>query len=70
MIRDERWKLIEYNANGRRQTQLFDLSNDPNEMHNLANDELRSNDLARLRAALEQMGKEFEDPVREFYPRK
>ena len=26
MVRDERWKLIEYNAGGVRNTQLFDLA--------------------------------------------
>lgn len=35
-IRDERWKLIRYPQINK--TQLFDLQDDPNEMHNLAND--------------------------------
>ncbi|MFN0165793.1 MAG: sulfatase-like hydrolase/transferase [Bryobacteraceae bacterium] len=35
-IRDERWKLLEYNVAGKRTTQLFDLKNDPWEMNNLA----------------------------------
>ncbi len=38
MIRDDRWKLIAYRAGGTRNTQLFDLRNDPDELHNLADD--------------------------------
>ena len=38
MVRDERWKLIRYQAGGTATTQLFDLANDPDEMHNLADD--------------------------------
>jgi arylsulfatase A-like enzyme len=36
-IRNDRWKLILYNVNGQRTTQLFDLKTDPWEMTNLAN---------------------------------
>jgi len=35
-VRDERYKLIEYNVGGTRTTQLFDLQTDPWEMNNLA----------------------------------
>jgi arylsulfatase A-like enzyme len=35
-VRDERYKLIEYNVDGIRTTQLFDLQTDPWEMNNLA----------------------------------
>jgi arylsulfatase A-like enzyme len=37
-VRDERYKLIEYNVDGTRTTQLFDLQTDPWEMNNLADD--------------------------------
>jgi arylsulfatase A-like enzyme len=35
-VRDERYKLIEYRANGMRTSQLFDLENDPWEISNIA----------------------------------
>lgn len=35
-VRNERYKLIEYAVDGQRHTQLFDLMEDPDEMHNLA----------------------------------
>ncbi|MBI4556093.1 MAG: sulfatase-like hydrolase/transferase [Candidatus Hydrogenedentes bacterium] len=36
MARDERWKMILYNVQGHRTTQLFDLAHDPWETFNLA----------------------------------
>jgi arylsulfatase A-like enzyme len=62
MVRDERWKLIEYNASGVRNTQLFDLQNDPDELHNLAADPKHAEQLARLRSLLLKAQKEFDDP--------
>jgi len=35
-VRTERWKLILYNVNGKKTTQLFDLARDPRETTNLA----------------------------------
>ncbi len=66
MVRDERWKLIEYNANGVRNTQLFDLQNDPDELHNLAADSKYAGQLERLRALLLKGQKEFDDPCPSF----
>ncbi len=37
-VRTGRWKLIYYNVNGKKKTQLFDLKNDPWETTNLAED--------------------------------
>jgi arylsulfatase A-like enzyme len=62
MVRDERWKLLEYNAGGERNTQLFDLQNDPDELHNLAADPQQAEQLARLRALLVAAQKQFDDP--------
>jgi arylsulfatase A-like enzyme len=53
-IRDERHKLIEYCVEGTRHTQLFDLGNDPHEMHNLAADPAHRQTLDSLRALLQK----------------
>ena len=66
MLRDERWKLIEYNAGGARNTQLFDLRNDPDELHNLAANPEHVEHLKRLRVLLIQAQKEFDDPCLSF----
>ncbi|MBS0202155.1 MAG: sulfatase-like hydrolase/transferase [Planctomycetes bacterium] len=63
MIRDERWKLIEYRAADGRHTQLFDLHSDPDELTNLAADPAQSVALARLRLQLAATRREFNDPV-------
>ncbi len=66
MVRDERWKLIEYNAGGVRNTQLFDLWDDPDELHNLAGDVQHAERLTRLRSLLVKAQKEFDDPCPSF----
>ena len=48
MIRDERWKLIKYNAAGEKHTQLFDLHNDADEIQNLADDSRFASERVRL----------------------
>jgi len=63
MIRDERWKLIAYNAKGVKNTQLFDLKNDPDEIHNLAADPAHAEQQARLEKLLSQARKQFGDPI-------
>ena len=66
MVRDDRWKLIEYNAGGVRNTQLFDLQSDPDEVHNLATDPRYAEQLGRLRSLLVKAQKEFGDPCPSF----
>ncbi len=66
MVRDERWKLLEYNAGGARNTRLFDLRNDPDELHNLAADPEHAERLKRLRSLLVQAQKELDDPCPTF----
>lgn len=66
MIRDERWKLIEYNAGGARNTQLFDLQDDPDELHNLAADPEHAEQIKRLRSLLIQAQKQYDDPCPTF----
>ena len=63
MVRDERWKLIEYNANGVKTVQLFDLANDPDELNNLASDGQYAGELVRLKKLLAQARLEFGDPI-------
>jgi arylsulfatase A-like enzyme len=63
MIRDERWKLIQYNAAGVRNTQLFDLNSDPDEVHNLAADPKLAGHRARLEQLLTKARKQFGDPL-------
>jgi arylsulfatase A-like enzyme len=63
MIRDDRWKLLEYDANGVRNTQLFDLRSDPDEMRNLAGEAAYAQERARLARLLVEARREFGDPV-------
>ena len=60
-VRDQRWKLIRYpHVN---HTQLFDLRNDPNEMHSLADDPAQHSRIASLMAELERWQKQVEDDL-------
>jgi arylsulfatase A-like enzyme len=63
MIRDERWKLIKYNASGVKNVQLFDLKKDPDELKNLADSPKHTAQRARLEALLTDARKHFGDPV-------
>lgn len=63
MVRDERWKLIKYNAKGVKNTQLFDLKNDPDELKNLAESPRHATRRARLEALLTDARGQFGDPV-------
>jgi arylsulfatase A-like enzyme len=67
MVRDNRWKLIEYFVGDQRHTQLFDLSVDPDELSNLASKVNNADVLARLRGELQRLGAEFNDPHVAFY---
>ena len=57
-IRDDRWKLIVYPQVNHRQ--LFDLTNDPHELHDLAGDARHAQEVERLtkllRAAQAEVG--------------
>ena len=61
-VRDDRWKLIEYDVKGARTTQLFDLADDPWETRNLAAEPAPSERLAALRRELSRLQKEWGDP--------
>jgi arylsulfatase A-like enzyme len=63
MVRDARWKLLEYNAAGVRNTQLFDLANDADELSNLADDPQFAGRRRRLEAQLARLRREWNDPI-------
>jgi arylsulfatase A-like enzyme len=60
-IKDRRYKLIEYFANEQRNTQLFDLQEDPWEMNNLADDPAHAERLATLRQDLLAWARDWDD---------
>jgi arylsulfatase A-like enzyme len=63
MVRDRRWKLIEYHVGNAHHTQLFDLLEDPNELNNLADSDEQREILQRLRGELRGQARAFGDPV-------
>jgi arylsulfatase A-like enzyme len=63
-VREDRFKLIEYDVDGERTTQLFDLASDPLEQHNLADDGTHAEDLERLRDRLRTAQERMDDPTR------
>lgn len=62
-VREEDWKLIEYLVNGRRTTQLFNLSRDPDERKNLAPERNQATRIEHLRELLLQRQRELNDPL-------
>lgn len=60
--RDERFKLIEYDVNGTRTTQLFDLRDDPHETKDLSTDPAHAETLARLRKQMTDAQRKAGDP--------
>lgn len=62
---DGRFKLIEYNVKGVRNTQLFDLSVDPMETKDLS--VVNKRQVAKMRARLIELSAEFNDNYSPFY---
>jgi arylsulfatase A-like enzyme len=62
MVRDRRYKLIEYDVDGVRHTQLYDLAQDPLELQDLAENAAHAEALLRLRQRLRDEQKETGDP--------
>jgi len=58
-VRDDRWKLIRYPRINH--TQLFDVKNDPHELHNLANDPAQSECVRKMLRLLERSQREVGD---------
>jgi arylsulfatase A-like enzyme len=63
MVRDRRWKLIDYHVAGEHHSQLFDLQEDPHELVNLADSKEFQEILQRLRVELRRHAHEFGDPM-------
>lgn len=60
--RTDRWKLILYQVNGKRTTQLFDLKEDPWETRNLAGEPAQVERVNELRARLAADMRQCDDP--------
>jgi len=60
-VRTKRWKYIHYFEEPQ-EFELFDLQNDPHEMHNLINDPAYKDILERLKARMIALRKELKDP--------
>jgi len=60
-VRDERWKLIRYPDINH--TQLFDLKNDPDELHNLANDPTQAERVQEMLLRLKQWQRQVGDDL-------
>ena len=60
-VRDERWKLIWYPKIEK--IQVFDLVNDPHELHDLSEVESAASERERLRAMLDQAMRDADDPL-------
>jgi arylsulfatase A-like enzyme len=60
-IQKDQFKLIEYCVNGRRTTQLYDLTEDPHETRNLAGDPKSSQTLNQLRTLLQEERRSLND---------
>ncbi|MCH6255124.1 sulfatase-like hydrolase/transferase [Puniceicoccaceae bacterium K14] len=62
-IRNEQWKLIEYQVNGESSIELFDLQKDPHELNNLSADPQNKQIILSLRRRLaswqDRLGDEF-----------
>ncbi|MBX9789387.1 MAG: sulfatase-like hydrolase/transferase [Pirellulales bacterium] len=63
MLRDDRWKLIEYQAADGSHTQLFDLQQDPDELNNLAADPQFAPERARLKRVMRKIRHDYGDSV-------
>jgi arylsulfatase A-like enzyme len=61
-LRTKDWKLVLYNVNGARTTQLFDLKNDPDELRNLAGSPAHRSRLDEMKAELHRQLAEAGDP--------
>ncbi len=59
----DNWKLIQYNVNGERTDQLFNLNEDPHEVRNLADDPDHTDRKAAMEAELLRISQLYNDPL-------
>ena len=62
-VKTDRWKLILYNVDGRKRTQLFDLRNDPAETRNVAAEPGQETRIRELTALMKSWMKKTDDAV-------
>jgi arylsulfatase A-like enzyme len=62
-LRSDRWKLILYNVEGQQTTQLFDLQNDPWELHNLAGEKDQASRVQAMRKQIREWQRKTDDFV-------
>lgn len=62
-VNDGRWKYIAYDVKGERRSQLFDLQDDPHEVHDLSADAIAKGELPRLETLLDRWRRELEEPA-------
>ena len=60
------WKLIEYNVNGVRSTQLFNISEDPDEIHDLSGDAGFIERVVELRGKMQEAREAYGDNLAPF----
>ena len=60
------WKLIEYNVNGARSTQLFNISEDPDEMHDLSDNVGFVERVVEMKAKMQEAREEYGDNIAPF----
>lgn len=66
-VRDDRYKLIHF-YNDVDQWELYDLQEDPTEMHNIYGQPGTEEVTARMMAKLKALQEQYDDPIRFTYP--
>lgn len=66
-VRDDRYKLMHF-YNDIDQWELYDLQNDPTEMHNIFGTEGNDSITSVMMAKLKDMQEKYDDPIRFTYP--
>lgn len=66
-VRTDRYKLIHF-YNDIDKWELYDLENDPHELHNLYGQPGMEKVTKQLRRELKKLQEEYDDPIREQYP--
>jgi arylsulfatase A-like enzyme len=60
-VNDGRWKLHQYEVNGKTTVRLFDLRNDPYEIHDLSQDVAAEKEMSRMQTLLMNQRRELND---------